>query len=70
MLRDNIQGITKPAPSRQALRGGVKRISGLFYEETCSGVLKVCLENIIWDGVTYTENTWRKTVTASNRFKD
>lgn len=29
-----------------ARRGGVKRISGLIYEETC-GVLKVFLENVI-----------------------
>ena len=35
-----IQGITKPAIRRLARRGGVKRISGLIYEET-RGVLKV-----------------------------
>ena len=29
-LRDNIQGITKPAIRRLARRGGVKRISGLI----------------------------------------
>jgi histone H4 len=29
-------------------RGGVKRIYGLIYEETC-GVLKVFLENVIPD---------------------
>ena len=40
ILRDNIQGITKPAIRRLARRGGVKRISGLIYEET-RGVLKV-----------------------------
>jgi len=34
VLRDNIQGITKPAICRLAHRGGVKRISGLIYEET------------------------------------
>ena len=34
ILRDNIQGITKPAIRRLARRGGVKRISGLIYEET------------------------------------
>ena len=34
------QGITKPAIRRLARRGGVKRISGLIYEET-RGVLKV-----------------------------
>ena len=31
VLRDNIQGITKPAIRRLAHRGGVKRISGLIY---------------------------------------
>uniref|UniRef100_A0A669DUW2 CENP-T/Histone H4 histone fold domain-containing protein n=1 Tax=Oreochromis niloticus TaxID=8128 RepID=A0A669DUW2_ORENI len=48
VLRDNIQ---------------VKRISGLIYEET-RGVLKVFLENVIRDAVTYTEHAKRKTVTA------
>jgi histone H4 len=55
VLRDNIQGITKPAIRRLARRGGVKRISGLIYEETRS-VLKVFLEGVIRDAVTYTEH--------------
>lgn len=76
ILRDNIQGITKPAIRRLARassrssirssietdrhdectgRGGVKRISGLIYEET-RGVLKIFLENVIRDSVTYTES--------------
>ena len=63
VLRDNIQGITKPAIRRLARRGGVKRISGLIYEET-RGVLKVFLEHVIRDAVTYTEHARRKTVTA------
>ena len=37
--------------------------SGLIYEET-RGVLKVFLENVIRDAVTYTEHAKRKTVTA------
>ena len=45
VLRDNIQGITKPAIRRLARRGGVKRISGLIYEET-RGVLKVLADSI------------------------
>ncbi|CAK1596908.1 unnamed protein product [Parnassius mnemosyne] len=57
------EGITKPAIRRLARRGGVKRISGLIYEET-RGVLKVFLENVIRDAVTYTEHAKRKTVTA------
>lgn len=36
-----LRGITKPAIRRLARRGGVKRISGLIYEET-RGVLKIC----------------------------
>ncbi|CAG8666288.1 histone H4 [Rhizophagus irregularis DAOM 181602=DAOM 197198] len=63
ILRDNIQGITKPAIRRLARRGGVKRISGLIYEET-RGVLKVFLESVIRDAVTYTEHAKRKTVTS------
>lgn len=41
-------GITKPAIRRLARRGGVKRISGLIYEET-RGVLKIFLENVRYD---------------------
>ncbi|KAH9927596.1 histone-fold-containing protein, partial [Fomitopsis serialis] len=65
ILRDNIQGITKPAIRRLARRGGVKRISGLIYEET-RGVLKIFLENVRahLPSVTYTEHAKRKTVTA------
>lgn len=63
VLRDNIQGITKPAIRRLARRGGVKRISALIYEEI-RGVLKSFLENVIKDSVAYTEHARRKTVTA------
>ena len=63
VLRDNIQGITKPAMRRLARRAGVKRISGLIYEEV-RGCLKAFLENVIRDAVTYTEHAHRKTVTA------
>ena len=51
ILRDNIQGITKPAIRRLARRGGVKRISGLIYEEN-RGVLKNYFESVIRDAVT------------------
>ena len=62
-MRDNIQGITKPAIRRLARRGGVKRISAMIYEET-RGVLKSFLESVIRDAVTYTEHAKRKTVTS------
>jgi len=61
ILRDNIQGVTKPAIRRLCRRGGVKRIQGLIYEEA-RGVLKAFLESVIRDAVTYTEHAKRKTV--------
>lgn len=61
VLRDNIQGITNPAVRRLARRGGVKRISGLVYEET-RGVLKDFLNDVVRDTVTFTEHAHRKTV--------
>ena len=63
VLHDNIQGITKPAIRRLARCGGLKRISDLIYEET-RDILKVFLENVIRDAVTYTEHAKRKTVTT------
>ncbi|XP_078136121.1 LOW QUALITY PROTEIN: histone H4-like [Sander vitreus] len=63
VLRDNTQGITKPAIGRLARCGGVTHISGLIYEEI-RGVLKVFLENMIRDAVSNTEHAKRKTVSA------
>ena len=63
VLRDNIQGITKPVIRRLARRGGVKRISDLIYDEV-RGVLKVFLKHVIRDAVTYTMHAHRKTVTT------
>ena len=56
-------GVSPSHIRRIARRGGVKRISGLIYEET-RGVLKVFLENVVCEEVTYTEHAMRKTVTA------
>ena len=55
--------LTKPAIRRLARRGGVKRISGLMYEEI-KGVLMVFLERVLRDALTYSEHARRKTVTA------
>ena len=60
---DAIKGITKPSIRRLARRGGVKRISGMVYDETRE-VLKKFLENVIKDSVTYMDHGKRKTVTA------
>ena len=64
VLRDNIQGITKPAIRRLARRGGVKRISGLIYEET-RGVLKVFLDVLC---VQYTEIFFKARHTDTHMF--
>jgi len=58
---DNIHGITKPAIHRILYRGGVKRASGMVYEEL-RGVLKVTLDPIMKNVVTFTEHDKRKTV--------
>jgi histone H4 len=63
VVRDNIAGITKPAIRRLARRGGVKRVSGLIYEDARK-VMKQFLEKTVKDAVTYTEHAKRKTVTA------
>jgi histone H4 len=63
IVRDNVAGVTKPAIRRLARRGGVKRISGLIYEEIRT-VLKGFLETTVRDAVTYTEHSRRKTCTA------
>ena len=61
--RDCIQGITKPAIRRLARRGGVKRISGLIYEEI-RAVLTIFLKSVVQDSVPYTEHARRQTVSA------
>ena len=63
VLRDNVQGITKPAIRRLARRGGVKRISGLIYEEL-RGVIKVEMEHVLRDAIAYTKHARRRTVTV------
>ncbi|KAJ1442356.1 hypothetical protein B484DRAFT_390085 [Ochromonadaceae sp. CCMP2298] len=63
VLRDNMSGITAAAIRRLARRGGVKRISGICYEEI-RGVLKVFLEDVCSTAVIYTECAGRKTVSS------
>lgn len=63
VVRDSIKCITNPAIRRLARRGGVKRISGLIYDEV-RDCLRSFLTNIVRDAVTYTDHAHRKTVTA------
>lgn len=63
VLRDTVQGIRKTDIRRLARRGGVKRISGLIYEET-RGCLKLFLEDILRDAFSFTEHAHRKTISC------
>jgi len=65
VLRDNIQGVTKGAIQRLAHVAGVKRISGLVYEEI-RGVLKVYLEHVLRNAILYTEHSRRRTVSVED----
>lgn len=65
ILRDNIQGITKPALQRIMHKAGVKRASGLVYEQL-RGTLKVGLEDIIKMAVIHTQNAGRKTLSLND----
>ena len=64
-VKDVMLGATKPAIRRLCRRGGVKRISGLVYEET-RGVLKHWLQNVVRDALTYCEHARRTTVSAAD----
>ena len=65
VLRDNIQGLTKPAFRRLLARAGVKRASGLIYEEL-RGIIKVGMEMKISDSLKFTEYERRKTCTQKD----
>ena len=60
---DNIAGITKPAIRRMARRGGVKRLSGMIYEESRTS-LRAFVVTTMKDAHLYCEHGKRKTVTA------
>ncbi|KAK5998613.1 Histone H4 [Cladobotryum mycophilum] len=77
ILKDSVHGVTKPAiryveetrgafdRSRMARRGGVKRISGMIYEEV-RGALKAYLEQVLSRAVIYVEHRSAKTVTVND----
>ena len=62
-VKQNITAISKGGIRRLARKGGVKRLSGMIYEETRAN-LKTFIENVLRDSVTFTEHAKRKTVTA------
>ncbi|KAJ7697456.1 hypothetical protein B0H17DRAFT_1052243 [Mycena rosella] len=56
---------TKPAIKRLARRGGVKRMSGLVFEET-RGSLHTYLKGVVRDTVLYTGHADRTTVSSED----
>ena len=59
------KALTKPALRRLCRRGGIKRISGEFYEEIrIKG--KLFLKQILKDAISYCEHAKRKTLTADD----
>ena len=62
-IRGHIYGISSGDIRRLARRGGVKRISGLIYDEARQ-VLRLFLESVLKDSVLYAEHAQRKTVLA------
>ncbi|KAE8231697.1 hypothetical protein CF326_g3276 [Tilletia indica] len=63
ILRDNINGITKPSIRRLARRGGVKRISFGVYDEA-RGALQTFLRAVISKSIIYSDHARRNTVTT------
>lgn len=65
VLRDNIQGLTKPAIQRLAHVAGVKSISGSVYEEM-RGIIRVYMEMVIQNALIYCEHARRKAVKSDD----
>jgi histone H4 len=63
VFRDTILGITKATIRKLARRGGVKRISGLIYEETRS-ILCDFVRDVIHGAIIYCDYADRRTITA------
>lgn len=63
VFRGNLEGISRPSIRRMARRGGVKRLSGVIYEEVRT-VLKNWLDDVIRVAVTYCSHARRKTITT------
>ena len=65
ILRDNIQGVTKGDIRRLARRGGVKRISGMIYDDVRTA-LRSHLQMLLSDICAVVEMSGRKTVATSD----
>ena len=60
---DVLQRISTPVIRRLARRGGIKRMSSQVNQDA-RAVLRVFLDSVIRDAVTYTQHEHHKTITA------
>ncbi len=65
ILRDNMQGLTKPVFQRLSHQAGVKSLSALMYE-VLRGVTKIHLEMVLKASITYMEHDRRKTLSLND----
>lgn len=65
VVKDSVRGVTHPAIRRLARRAGIKRISGLLYDEV-RGVLRAFVNGVVKDAISYTEAAKRKSVFPSD----
>lgn len=66
ILRDNIQGIKKPAIQRIINRAGIGRINGIVYDYTRMILLHDILNPLIKNAIIYTDYAKRVTVTEED----
>jgi len=62
VLKNNIEGVTKPAIRRLCRRGGIRRIGSNVYA-TSRAIITNFLTDVVKDSIVYTEHSKRKTVT-------
>lgn len=63
LLRDNIQGLTKPALRRILLKAAVRRVEGTVYDHL-RVLIKMHVEKILAASLTNMEGAHRKTLTV------
>ena len=65
VLKENANGVTRGSIKRLARRGGIKRISGLLYDEV-RAVLNAFVDNVVLGATAYAEHAHRKTVSSAD----
>jgi histone H3/H4 len=66
VLKENANGVTRGSIKRLARRGGIKRISGLLYDEVRT-VLNAFVDDVVLGATASAEHAHRKTVSVFGR---